>query len=121
MTNKLSLHALESFLWESADILRGHMDASEFKEYVLAITFMKHFSDTFDQVREKVLQCYLDEGVSRAEAVTRAENKDTLDGTQLKFSSFNIRQYQYFLSPQSMKIMKMLIPDAGDTVVEFVI
>ena len=44
----------------------------------------------------------------------------TLDGTQLKFSSFNLRQYQYCLSPQSMKIIKMLIPDAGDTVVEFV-
>jgi hypothetical protein len=44
----------------------------------------------------------------------------TLDGTQLRFSSFNLRQYQYCLSPQSVKIIKMLIPDAGDTVVEFV-
>lgn len=44
----------------------------------------------------------------------------TLDGTQLRFSSFNLRQYQYCLSPQSMKIMKMLVPEAGDSVVEFV-
>ncbi|GGB75452.1 hypothetical protein GCM10011607_39700 [Shewanella inventionis] len=44
----------------------------------------------------------------------------TFDGTQLRFSSFNLRQYQYCLSPQSMKIIKMLIPDAGGTIVEFV-
>jgi type I restriction enzyme M protein len=31
---KMSLSQLESFLWKSADILRGSMDASEFKDYI---------------------------------------------------------------------------------------
>ena len=31
---KLSLSQLESFLWKSADILRGSMDASELKDYI---------------------------------------------------------------------------------------
>jgi len=32
MSEKISLRQLELFLWETADILRGSMDASEFKD-----------------------------------------------------------------------------------------
>jgi len=39
MSQKLSLQQLESFLWESADILRGNLDPSEFKDYIFAIMF----------------------------------------------------------------------------------
>jgi hypothetical protein len=43
-----------------------------------------------------------------------------LDGDLLTFSSSNFKQHQFLLSPQSMKIMKMLVPETGDSVVEFV-
>src|SRR5258708_10973549 len=32
-------------LWESCDELRGGMDASQYKNYVLALLFMKYVSD----------------------------------------------------------------------------
>ena len=36
---------LYSSLWESCDALRGSMDASQYKDYVLAILFIKYISD----------------------------------------------------------------------------
>ena len=36
---------LYSSLWESCDELRGGMDASQYKDYVLTLLFMKYVSD----------------------------------------------------------------------------
>lgn len=52
MGDKLSLAEFERFLNDTCESLRGDREAVEFKEYVIAILFLKRLNDRFNLERE---------------------------------------------------------------------
>jgi type I restriction enzyme M protein len=52
---KLALDTLESWLWDSANILRGSIDSSDFKNYIFGLLFLKRVNDVFDEDVEIIM------------------------------------------------------------------
>ncbi|EJB8573527.1 SAM-dependent DNA methyltransferase [Vibrio parahaemolyticus] len=63
---KISLEELKTWLWGSANIMRGTVDSSDFKNYIFGLLFLKRLSDVFDERVEAVME---EEGCNAEEAM----------------------------------------------------
>ena len=68
---------LYSSLWDSCDELRGGMDASQYKDYILVLLFVKYVSDKY--AGQKYAQFVVPPGASFADMVALKGNKEIGD------------------------------------------
>lgn len=63
----------EDKLWKAADALRGNMDASEYRNVVLGLIFLKYVSDAFEEKHQELLKSDFPEDAEDRDAY-EAEN-----------------------------------------------
>ena len=63
-------------LWQSADKLRGSIDAAEYKHVVLGLIFLKYISDAFESRRRKLQEELAADDITGKKAETLLESRD---------------------------------------------
>jgi len=71
MTERLSQKELESYLWGAATLLRGLIDASDYKQYIFPLLFFKRLSDVWEGDYAEAFDETQDEGYATATANDR--------------------------------------------------
>jgi type I restriction enzyme M protein len=60
-TPRISQRELESYLWGAAVVLRGLIDAGDYKQYIFPLVFLKRISDVYDEEHATAMNIYDDE------------------------------------------------------------
>lgn len=58
MSKRITLEELQSYLWNSAVLLRTNIDAGAYKQYIFPLLFFKRISDVYDEECEQILEEY---------------------------------------------------------------
>ncbi len=72
---------LKDTLWKAADKLRGSMDASQYKDVVLGLIFLKYVSDAFTERRNAIVDELQADGYDEDEIAETLEDPDEYAGS----------------------------------------
>lgn len=60
MSKQITQRELESYLWGAAIVLRGLIDAGDYKQYIFPLVFLKRISDVYDEEHVAAMEIYGD-------------------------------------------------------------
>ena len=60
MSKRITLEELQSYLWNSAVLLRSSIDAGAYKQYIFPLLFFKRICDVYDEETQKAIEKYGD-------------------------------------------------------------
>jgi type I restriction enzyme M protein len=58
MSKRITIEELQSYLWNSAVLLRTNIDAGAYKQYIFPLLFFKRISDVYDEECQQILEEY---------------------------------------------------------------
>ena len=61
MSKRITIEELQSYLWNSAVLLRTNIDAGAYKQYIFPLLFFKRICDVYDEECQQILAEYGDE------------------------------------------------------------
>ncbi|MDG3012271.1 SAM-dependent DNA methyltransferase [Rhodococcus sp. D2-41] len=71
-----TMKELKDTLWKAADKLRGSMDASQYKDVILGLVFLKYVSDAFEERRGQIRDELLADGIGEDQVADFLDDKD---------------------------------------------
>ncbi|MEV0945336.1 class I SAM-dependent DNA methyltransferase [Rhodococcus sp. NPDC049939] len=80
-----TMKELKDTLWKAADKLRGSMDASQYKDVILGLVFLKYVSDAFDERREQIRAELVAEGMNEEQISYLIDDEDEYVGGTVFF------------------------------------
>jgi type I restriction enzyme M protein len=58
MSKRITIEELESYLWQSAVLLRSNIDAGAYKQYIFPLLFFKRICDVYDEETDIATEQY---------------------------------------------------------------
>ncbi|MGB3730810.1 type I restriction-modification system subunit M [Microbacterium sp.] len=121
-----TMKELKDTLWKAADKLRGSMDASQYKDVILGLVFLKYVSDAFDERRGQIHDELSGEGYDAEQIAALIDDTDEYTGRGVFWVPANARwsflaEHAKGLGPalgEAEKSVGLLIDEAMDAVMQ---